>query len=56
VLNGLFENGFVIFHVSDNCGMYPNENAEPGIWDHFVAFAPPWLSIWASYRPDFKIE
>jgi len=56
VLNGLFENGFVIFHVSDNCDMYPNINAEPGTWDHFVAFAPPWLSIWASYRPDFKIE
>ncbi|MGI8640005.1 MAG: class I SAM-dependent methyltransferase [Pyrinomonadaceae bacterium] len=56
VLNGLIENGFVIFHVSDNSDMYPDKNAEPTTWDHFVAFAPPWLSIWSSYRPDFKIE
>mgnify|MGYP007034349507 FL=1 len=27
--------------------MHPDLNAEPGSWDHFVAFAPPWLSIWA---------
>ena len=56
VFNGLIENNFVIFHVSDNCDMYPDENAEPGSWDHLVAFAPPWLSIWAYYRPDFEIE
>jgi 2-polyprenyl-3-methyl-5-hydroxy-6-metoxy-1,4-benzoquinol methylase len=56
LLNGLIENGFVIFHVSDNADMYPDETAEPGSWDHLVAFAPPWLSIWASYRPDFRIE
>jgi ubiquinone/menaquinone biosynthesis C-methylase UbiE len=56
VLNGIIRNGFIIFHVSDNCDMYPDENAAPTTWEHFVAFAPPWLSIWASYRPDFKIE
>ena len=56
VLNGLIENNFVIFHVSDNSDMYPDENEEPGSWDHFVAYAPPWLSVWTSYRPDFKIE
>ena len=56
LFNNLIKNKFVVFHVSDNCDMYPDENAEPGSWDHFVAFAPPWLSIWASYRPDFKIE
>ena len=56
VLNGLIENDFVVFHVSDNTDMSPDENAEPATWDHFVAYAPPWLSIWASYRPGFKIE
>lgn len=56
LFNGLIENKFIVFHVSDNCHMYPNENAEPGTWDHFVAFAPPWLSIWTYYRPDFEIE
>ena len=56
LLNGLIENNFVISHVSDNCDMYPDENADAGTWEHLVAFAPLWLSIWASYRPDFKIE
>lgn len=56
VLNGLSENNFIIFHVSDNSDMYPDENAEPGTWDHFVAFAPPWFSVWAFHRPEFKIE
>ena len=56
VCNSLIENKFVIFHVSDNCDMYPDENGEAGSWEHFVAFAPPWLSIWTSYRPDFKVE
>ena len=56
LFNGLIENKFIIFHVSDNCDMFPDENAEPGSWDHLVAFAPPWLSFWAYYRPDFEIE
>jgi len=56
VLNGLIETGFVISHVSDNFDMNSDINAEPKTWEHFTAFAPPWLSILASYRPDFKIE
>ena len=56
VINGLIENNFVIFHFSDNADMEPDENAEPGTWDHLVAFAPPWLTFWTHYRPDFKIE
>jgi SAM-dependent methyltransferase len=46
VMNGLIETGFLISHVSDFADMHPDLNAEPGSWDHFVAFAPPWLSIW----------
>ncbi|HEY8559406.1 MAG TPA: methyltransferase domain-containing protein [Pyrinomonadaceae bacterium] len=56
LFNGLIENNLLVFHVSDNCDMYPDENAAPGTWEHFVAFAPPWLSIWASYRPDLEVE
>lgn len=56
LFNGLIENNFIIFHVSDNTDMYPDENAEAGSWDHLVAFAPPWLSIWAYYQPDLKVE
>ena len=55
VLNGLINTGFLIIHADDNCDMNPDEHAEPGSWNHFVAFVPPWFSIRAAYRPDFKI-
>ena len=55
VFNNLIENNFVISHVSDQKDMFPDETAEPGTWDHFVAFAPPWLNVLAHYKPDFKI-
>ena len=56
LVNGLIDSGFVILHLLDNQDMYPDADAEPGSWDHFVAFAPPWLSFLAAYRPDFKVE
>jgi SAM-dependent methyltransferase len=52
LIGGLVEQSFVILHVSDYTDFYPNSKAEPGTWDHFVSIAPPWLSCWASYRPD----
>ena len=56
LINGLVHTGFIILEVSDDSDMYPDADAEPGSWDHFVAFAPPWLKFLASYRPDFKVE
>jgi SAM-dependent methyltransferase len=57
LISGLVEQGFVILHVSDYSGFYPDPEAEPGTWDHFVSIAPPWLSFWACYRPDvFAME
>jgi ubiquinone/menaquinone biosynthesis C-methylase UbiE len=50
VMNGLIETGFLISQLSDSADMHPDLNADPGSWDHFVAFAPPWLSIWAEFR------
>jgi len=51
VLNGLTEQGFVLEHMSDNLSMYPDVSAEPGSWNHLVAYAPPWLAFWTVYRP-----
>jgi SAM-dependent methyltransferase len=48
IVNGLIDLGFSIRHVSDNADMHPDADAAPGSWDHFVAFAPPWLTILAS--------
>ena len=52
VLNGLIENDFVISHVSDNSDMDSDKHAAPKTWEHFTAFAPPWLHIWATFRPE----
>jgi hypothetical protein len=52
LISGLVEQGFIIQHVSDYSSFNPDPNAEPGTWDHFVSIAPPWLSFWATYRPD----
>ncbi len=54
VMNSLINLGFVIRNISDNESIYPNLKAESGTWDHFVAYAPPWLSILAIYQPDLK--
>jgi hypothetical protein len=27
--------------------MFPDQNAEPGSWDHFIDFAPPWIKFLA---------
>ncbi|HVF47753.1 MAG TPA: class I SAM-dependent methyltransferase [Pyrinomonadaceae bacterium] len=47
VVNGLAAERFSILHLWDSQDMYPDLDAEPGSWDHFVAFAPPWLSFLA---------
>lgn len=47
MVNGLIGSGFVLLHVSDSSDMHPDAASEPGTWDHFVAYAPPWLSFLA---------
>ena len=32
---------------ADSSDMHPDGGATPGSWDHFVAYAPPWLTILA---------
>jgi ubiquinone/menaquinone biosynthesis C-methylase UbiE len=56
LVNGLTNSGFVIFHLYDDTDMHADADAEPGTWDHFVAYAPPWLNFLAVYKPDFKVE
>lgn len=52
LIAGLVEHSFLLLHVSDYTDFYPDPQAEPGTWDHFISIAPPWLSFWSSYRPD----
>jgi SAM-dependent methyltransferase len=46
VVNGL------VAHLSDTTGFTPDPHAPPATWRHLVSVAPPWLSLWAMYRPD----
>jgi hypothetical protein len=52
LIAGLVENGFMLLELSDSASFAPDPEAQPGTWGHFVAYAPPWLGFWASYRPD----
>lgn len=49
VVNGLVEHGFSIQRLTDAVSIYPDQNAEPGTWDHFVSVAPPWLIVLCRY-------
>jgi SAM-dependent methyltransferase len=50
-LNSLLGLGFTLLHLSDNKHIYPDATAEPGSWDHFVAYAPVYLGYWLRYQP-----
>lgn len=50
LVSALDERGFSIRRMSDSPSVWPDPNAEPGTWDHFVAIAPPWLSFWCEYQ------
>jgi ubiquinone/menaquinone biosynthesis C-methylase UbiE len=49
VVNGLVEHGFSIQRLADAVSIYPDQNAKPGTWDHFVSVAPPWLIVLCRY-------
>jgi SAM-dependent methyltransferase len=50
VLNGLSKRGFVFLGLWEEES--PNPQAEPGTWDHFLSFCPPWFHLWMRYLPD----
>jgi SAM-dependent methyltransferase len=53
LIGGLIEQKFVILHVSDYSDFDPDPKAQAGTWEHLISIAPPWLSFWATYQPDF---
>jgi SAM-dependent methyltransferase len=52
IWNGLVENRFALIRLLEWAGHEQNLNAQPGEWEHFTSFLPPWLWFWTSYRPD----
>jgi SAM-dependent methyltransferase len=49
-LNSLLSLGFCLERVSDSLHLHP-DLTEPGSWDHFVAYAVPWIAIWLRLEP-----
>lgn len=49
VVNGLIGRGFQLQGIWEERSGDPH--AEPGSWAHFLAFVPPYLTLWARYRP-----
>lgn len=50
LVNGLIASGFQVEYLSERVDVHPDPGAPPATWDHFTAFAPPWLAFWASRR------
>ena len=50
VVNGLVKQGFMIRGVWEEAT--DEANPPPGSWEHFKLITPPWLTFWATYRPD----
>lgn len=49
VINGLVQHGFVVLGLWEELSQEPD--AASGTWEHLKSIAPPWLTLWAAYRP-----
>lgn len=50
ILNGLLAAGFALTQLVEDESLYPDADAEPGSWEHFVSTVPPWLVFWLRKR------
>lgn len=45
VLNGLAGRGFTLLGLWEETS--PDPSAQPGTWDHYMTYCPPWMNLWA---------
>ena len=50
IINGLTSQHFLILGLWEYTEGDPG--AEPGSWEHYIAFVPPWMKVWTQLRPD----
>ena len=48
LVNGLIQRGFELQGLWEQD--FGDAQAQPGTWEHFKAYAPPWLIIWAQRK------
>ena len=51
LVNGMISEGFIILGAWEDTG--EEEDPKPGTWGHFMKIAPPYLTFWTVYQPDF---
>ena len=49
VVNALIARGFAILGLWEH-GDSPDPDAEPGTWNHYQFFCPPWVTLWAQQQ------
>ena len=52
LLNCPIELGFVLLRMSEDADFGPEDDLEPGTWNHLQSIAPPYLGFWWSYSPE----
>ena len=50
LLNGPIELGFTLLQMSERPYSDPEEDPEPGTWEHLQSIAPPYLGFWWKHR------
>ena len=51
LLNGLAGEGFRLLRATEDPSTYPEPDAEPGTWPHFVSVVRPWLAFLSAHDP-----
>jgi SAM-dependent methyltransferase len=52
VVNTLVANRFVILRMQE--ALSNETEPEPGTWEHYKWVAPPYITVWAAYRPEVR--
>jgi SAM-dependent methyltransferase len=55
ILNGLCDCNLILFRMLEWAAHEQNLDAEPGDWEHFTSYLPPWLWFWCLFRPDVSL-
>jgi len=51
LVGGLAAHGFRILEASEDESMYPDADAPPGTWAHFVSIVRPWITFLTRHEP-----
>ena len=50
IVNGLIDRGLMLLRIQEDGESERDPEAEPGSWEHYQYFAPPWMTVWSEKR------